>query len=29
MNKGYNAWVVVGSMLPDKSYYFSCVGKTW
>ena len=29
MNKGYNAWVVVGSMLPDKSYYFSCAGKTW
>ena len=29
MNKGYNAWVVIGSMLPDKDYYFSCVGKTW
>ena len=29
MNKGYDAWVVIGSMLPDKSYYFSCVGKTW
>ena len=29
MNKGYNAWVVIGSMLPDKSYHFSCVGKTW
>ena len=29
MNKGYSAWVVVGSMLPDKSYYFGCVGKTW
>jgi len=28
-NNGYNAWVVIGSMLPDKSYYFSCVGKTW
>ena len=26
MNKGYDAWVVIGSMLPDKSYYFSCVG---
>ena len=25
-NNGYNAWVVIGSMLPDKSYYFSCVG---
>ena len=29
MNKGYDAWVVIGSMLPDKSYYFSCIGKTW
>tara|TARA_B100001175_G_C19329388_1_gene551739 strand:- start:206 stop:817 length:612 start_codon:yes stop_codon:yes gene_type:complete len=29
MNKGYDAWVIIGSMLPDKSYYFSCVGKTW
>jgi len=29
MNKGYDAWVVIGSMLPDKNYYFSCVGKTW
>ena len=29
LNKGYDAWVVIGSMLPDKSYYFSCVGKTW
>jgi len=28
-NNGYNAWVLIGSMLPDKSYYFSCVGKTW
>ena len=29
MNKGYDVWIVIGSMLPDKSYYFSCVGKTW
>ena len=28
-NKGFGAWVVIGSMLPDKDYYFSCVGKTW
>ena len=28
-SKGYAAWIIVGSMLPDKDYYFSCVGKTW
>ena len=28
-NNGYNAWILIASMLPDKSYYFSCVGKTW
>jgi prepilin-type N-terminal cleavage/methylation domain-containing protein len=28
-SKGYGAWIIVGSMLPDKDYYFSCVGKTW
>ena len=28
-NKGFGAWIIVGSMLPDKDYYFSCVGKTW
>ena len=28
-SKGYDAWIIIGSMLPDKDYYFSCVGKTW
>ena len=28
-SKGYGAWIIVGSMLPDKNYHFSCVGKTW
>ena len=28
-DKGFGAWIIVGSMLPDKDYYFSCVGKTW
>ena len=28
-SKGFGAWIIIGSMLPDKSYYFSCVGKTW
>ncbi|MDA7830662.1 prepilin-type N-terminal cleavage/methylation domain-containing protein [Candidatus Pelagibacter sp.] len=28
-SKGYGTWIIVGSMLPDKDYYFSCVGKTW
>ena len=28
-SKGYGAWIIIGSMLPDESYHFSCVGKTW
>tara|TARA_B100000212_G_C27225954_1_gene469373 strand:- start:246 stop:818 length:573 start_codon:yes stop_codon:yes gene_type:complete len=28
-NNGYSHWLIIGSMLPDKSYHFSCVGKTW
>jgi prepilin-type N-terminal cleavage/methylation domain-containing protein len=28
-SKGFGTWIIIGSMLPDKDYYFSCVGKTW
>jgi prepilin-type N-terminal cleavage/methylation domain-containing protein len=28
-SKGFDAWLIIGSMLPDESYHFSCVGKTW
>ena len=25
----YSFWILIASKLPDNSYFFSCVGKTW
>ena len=29
INKGYDAWILIVSILPDDSLYVNCVGKTW
>ena len=29
INQGYEAWILIVSVLPDDALYVNCVGKTW